>query len=514
MLPHPGKIQFTALSPCVGVEEENLSTLAEAAISAPLKCVTFHWSIVWFGYLLTWGVIPHILLRNKPPVSTLAWIWAVILFPYIGPLFYFVFGTERIERKKLRARREMSAAGASRERRISTFTRTLVEELAEGERAAMELLSNINELAVSSVESTRLLIGGTQFFAALRQRIEEAREHVHVEFFIWRDDARGREMRDALVAAAKRGVEVRVLIDQVGSFGLRKSFFDPLCEAGGKFAWFRTAHPLRNRWTFNLRNHRKLQIIDGHIAFVGGMNMAREYAGEDPEIGPWRDIQIELVGGAAKRLQMAFADDWFFATEEKLLEKHYYPQPTTPQRFLVQSMPDGPDSPDDPIQMSLVYMLNSARHRVWLTAGYFVPKEPLLTALELAAARGIDVRLLVSEKSDHPLLINVGRSYYEELLRFGVKIFEYESGINHAKVTLIDDKWLMVGSANFDVRSMRLNFELNTLVRDPERAAELEAVLRQDFDQDSRQIVLEEFIQRPWSQRLKESMLRPLAPLL
>jgi cardiolipin synthase len=460
------------------------------------------------------GIIPHIFLRNKPPVSTLAWIWAVILFPYVGPLFYFVFGTERIERKKLRARHEMAASGARAERRVTAFTLALLEALPEAERTAVELLSNINELVVSSVHSTRLLIGGAQFFSALCQRIDEAREHVHVEFFIWRDDDRGRELRDHLVAAAARGVEVRVLLDQVGSFGLRKSFFDPLCAAGGKFAWFRTAHPLRNRWTFNLRNHRKLQVIDGHIAFVGGMNMAREYAGEDPAVGPWRDIQIELVGGAAKRLQMAFADDWFFATEEKLLDKRYYPQPTVPQRFLVQSMPDGPDSPDDPIQMSLVYLLNSARRRVWLTAGYFVPKEPLLTALELAAARGVDVRLLISEKSDHPLLINVGRSYYEELLRFGVKIFEYEKGINHAKVVLIDEKWLMVGSANFDIRSMRLNFELNVAVRDPERAAELEAVLTQDFDLDSHRIVLAEFVQRPWSQRLKESLLRPLAPLL
>jgi cardiolipin synthase len=378
----------------------------------------------------------------------------------------------------------------------------------------VELLSNINELAVSSVHSTRLLVGGAQFFSTLCQRIDEAREHVHVEFFIWRDDERGRELRDHLVAAAARGVEVRVLLDQIGSFGLRKSFFDPLCEAGGKFAWFRTAHPLRNRWTFNLRNHRKLQVIDGHTAFVGGMNMGREYAGEDPTVGPWRDIQIELIGGVAKRLQMAFADDWFFATEEKLLDKRYYPQPTVPQRYLVQSMPDGPDSPDDPIQMSLVYLLNSARHRIWLTAAYFVPKEPLLTALELAAARGVDVRLLISEKSDHPLLINVGRSYYEELLRFGVKIFEYEKGINHAKVLLIDEKWLMVGSANFDIRSMRLNFELNVVVRDPERAAELEALLAHDFDLDSHPIVLEEFVLRPWSQRLKESLLRPLAPLL
>jgi cardiolipin synthase A/B len=176
-------------------------------------------------------------------------------------------------------------------------------------------------------------------------------------------------------------------------------------------------------------------------------------------------------------------------------------------------MPDGPDGADDPIEMSIVLMLNSGRRRLWLTAGYFVPHEPLLTALQLAAARGVDVRVLISEKTDHPMLVNVGRSYYEELLRYGVKIYEYEAGINHAKVALIDDEWLMVGSANFDVRSMRLNFELSTLIRDPTRAAELERVLSGDFDRSS-EIILEQFLRRSRIQRLKESLVRPLAPLL
>jgi cardiolipin synthase A/B len=291
------------------------------------------------------------------------------------------------------------------------------------------------------------------------------------------------------------------------------SHFRPLIEAAGKLAWFRTAHPLRNQWTFSLRNHRKLQIIDGRHCFVGGMNMGREYAGEDPPIGPWRDIQLEITGDAARKFQMIFADDWFFATEEKLLDARYYPQSDRGQSYLVQPMPDGPDGADDPIEMSIVLMLNSGRRRLWLTAGYFVPHEPLLTALQLAAARGVDVRVLISEKTDHPMLVNVGRSYYEELLRYGVKIYEYEAGINHAKVALIDDEWLMVGSANFDVRSMRLNFELNTLVRDPTRAAELERVLRGDFDR-SCQIILERFLRRSRIQRLKESLVRPLAPLL
>jgi cardiolipin synthase A/B len=476
--------------------------------------VTTHWTLIWLSYLLTWAVIPHVLTRNKPPVSTLAWIWAVILFPYIGPLCYVIFGTERIQRRKLRASKEMAKQGTREERKITPRTRSLVDALPDTERSSVELLSRLNEFAISSAISTRLLVDGNEFFPALRQRVDAAQDHVHIQFFIWRDDPRGREMLDHLIAAAKRGVEVRVLVDQIGSLGLRKSYFRPLVDAGGKFSWFRTAHPFRNSWMFHLRNHRKLQIIDGRIAFVGGMNMGREYAGEDPKIGAWRDVQLEIVGGAAKKLQMVFADDWFFATEEKLLDARYYPVPGLEQRHLVQTIADGPDIPDDPMQMSIVYLLNSARRRAWLTAGYFVPKEPLLTALQLAAARGVDVRLLVSEKSDHPLLINVGRSYYEELMRFGVKIFEYERGVNHAKVTLIDDEWLMVGSANFDIRSMRLNFELNVFVRDPERAAELEKVLRHDFREDSHQVDPEKFLHRPRHQRFTESLLRPLAPLL
>ncbi len=472
-----------------------------------------HWSFLWIGYLATWATIPHILLRNKPPASTLAWVWAVILFPYAGTIFYFVFGTDRLVRQKLRATREMDASGGRTERRVNADTQASLDRLSGPERQNVELLSHLHEYAISCADETRLLVDGGAFFGALGQRIDEARHHVHLEFYIWQDDARANEMLDRLVAAARRGVEVRVLLDPVGCFGLRRSHFARLVEAGGRFAWFRTAHPLRNQWTFTLRNHRKLQIIDCTRCFIGGMNMGREYASEDPAIGPWRDIQIEITGSAARKFQMIFADDWFFATQEKLLAPHYYPPPECSQRLLVQPMTDGPDDPGDPIEMSLVWMLNIARRRVWLTAGYFGPNEPLLTALQLAAARGVDVRMLVAGKSDHPLLVNVGRSYYEELLQYGVKIYEYETGINHAKVALIDEEWLMVGSANLDARSMRLNFELNALVRDPATAADLERVLSSDFE-NSNHIIAMEFAHRSRWQRWKESLVRPLAPLL
>jgi cardiolipin synthase len=242
------------------------------------------------------------------------------------------------------------------------------------------------------------------------------------------------------------------------------------------------------------------------------MNMGREYAGEDSKVGPWRDFQIEIRGGAVRKFQMIFADDWFFASQEKLLTPEYYPPPGPSQNLIVQPITDGPDDPNDPIEISLVWMLNTARRRVWLTAGYFGPNEPLLTALQLAAARGVDVRMIVSGKSDHPVLVNIGRSYYEELLRYGVKIYEYNAGINHAKVALVDEHWLMVGSANLDVRSMRLNFELNALVRDAGTAAALERVLDKDMA-GSLPIVMEEFAKRSRWQRWKESMVRPLGPL-
>jgi cardiolipin synthase A/B len=473
-----------------------------------------HWSIVWIGYLLSWGLIPFILVRNKPPVSTLAWVWSVILFPYVGPVAFLVFGTDRLVRKRLRAGREMSAATARGEKQITPKTRALMDDLAPAERDTVELLSRLNDVSVTSAEDVRLLFGGADFYAELIRQVEEAKDHVHIEFFIYRKDERGQQMLDALVAAAKRGVEVRLLVDPMGSLGTPARYFRPLVAAGGKFAWFRTSQFFKLRWYINLRNHRKLQIIDARVAFVGGMNLGREYAGEDPSVGPWHDISTVIEGAAASKLQAVFADDWYFATGEKLLASKYYLHHSIGARFLVQPMPDGPDAADDPIQMSIVAMLGAVRDRAWLTAGYFVPQEPLLTALSVAAERGVDVRLLISEKTDHPYLVQIGRSYYEELLRHGVKIYEFDAAVNHSKCALFDDDWLMVGSANFDIRSMRLNFELNVLVRDRECASRLERALHGDFTAGSKQIVLEEFARRPFRQRLIESTLRPLAPLL
>jgi len=461
-------------------------------------------------YVLTWALIPHVLLANKRPASTLAWIWAILLFPFLGALIYIFIGSERMTRRRLRRAKKLNLtrhhapAGASQK----------IGKQSAATAALLRALANINEIPSSTATEVRLLIDASAFYPALKERIEQAQHHIHIEFFIWRSDDRGREFLDLLVAAARRGVKVRLLLDQVGCLGVRRSFFAPLVEAGGRFSWFYSLPFRRHSRFMNLRNHRKLQIIDGEIGFIGGMNIGREYACEDPDLGLWRDAQLEVRGNVVTYLQEVFATDWFFATEEKISGREYFPEIDADREgHLCQVIAGGPDLPREPLPKSLITLLNFASERVWLATGYFVPDILLLSALQICAARGVDVRLLVSEKTDHPYLVLVGRSYYEDLLRYGVRVYEYSKGINHAKVMVIDKEWLMVGSANSDNRSLRLNFELNLLVHDTTVAGQFESVMRKDFA-DSHEITMKDFAARPFSRRLWEAALRPLAPLL
>lgn len=468
------------------------------------------WSALVIGYLLTWGLIPHLLLAKKRPAATVAWGWSILLFPYIGAIAYVLLGSERMTRrrrrraKKMNLERHAESPGASEK----------LARQAPGAAALLRALATINQIPSSTATDLRLLIDACAFYPALRQRIEEARHHVHVEFFIWRDDARGSEFLAALVAAAQRGVEVRLLLDQIGCLGVSRRFFAPLVAAGGKFAWFYSSHLGRHLRSMNLRNHRKLQVIDGEIAFVGGMNIGCEYAGDDPAYGPWCDAQIEARGNVVTFLQEIFATDWHFATEEKFSGALYFPAAQADGGGdLCQIIAGGPDLPREPIPKSLISLINFASRRIWIATGYFAPDILLLSALQICAARGVEVRLLVSEKTDHPYLVHVGRSYYEELLRYGVRVFEYSKAINHTKAMLIDDDWLMVGSANSDNRSMRLNFELNLLVHAPRQAAEFERVFAR-YCEESCEITLRDFLAQPFRRRLLEAALRPLAPLL
>ena len=473
-------------------------------------------SFLIISYFATWAFIPHLLLLKKRPTATLAWLWAILFIPFLGALFYFAIGTDRLKRQRLKRRNLFSARSTRLLPPACTTdaaTGALIPELPRRDRQFLQLLSRINELPLSSASELRILRNSEEFYPALEERIRGAKHHIHVEFYIWQGDETGVRFLALLTEAARRGVVVRLLLDGVGSHGFTENLLTDFRAAGGHFSWFQSLDPKRQRFFLNLRNHRKLQIIDGSIAFVGGMNIGREYEGLDAALGHWRDVQVEVTGPVAVELQEGFADDWFFATDEKISDAVYFPAAAARAQHPVQVILGGPDRRNEPIGKCIVSLLNEARDRAWIGTGYFVPDDTVLAALELAAHRGVDVRLLIAEKNDHPWLVVVGRSYYGQLLAAGVRIFEYSAGINHAKMALADDQWAMVGSANLDYRSMRLNFELNLLFHSPERNGELASIFEYDFDL-CQEIAADVFAARPFRQRFAEAALRPLSPLL
>jgi cardiolipin synthase A/B len=473
-------------------------------------------TVLIIGYFATWALIPQLLLLKKRPSATLAWLWAILFIPFLGALAYFAVGTDRLKRRRLRRRSHYSARQTRQAVPFESSdegTSGLLGRIPRRDRQFIQLVSRINRLPASSAGQLHVLRDAKEFYGALGERIGGARHHVHLEFYIWNGDETGLRFLVALTEACRRGVTVRLLLDGVGSHAFAEKHLADFAAAGGKFSWFQSLDPKRKRFFLNLRNHRKLQIVDGTAAFVGGMNIGREYEGLDPEFGHWRDVQVEVNGPVVLELQDVFADDWFFATGEKISAGPYFPSPQGPSRDIVHVVLGGPDRRNEPISKTIVSLLNEASDRVWIATGYFVPDDIILAALELAASRGVDVRLLISEKNDHPWLVVVGRSYYGQLLAAGVRIFEYSAGINHAKVMLADDRWSMVGSANLDYRSMRLNFELNLLFNSAEHNAELGRILDHDFAL-SQEVDGAVFAQRPFRRKFMEAALRPLSPML
>ena len=468
---------------------------------------------VWIAGLCC---VPHLLLLNKRPTATLAWLWALLLFPFFGLVLYLMIGSERVKRRRMRHRKHFCGKeerAAARSAADKKWKLSKTKALEESDRRLLESLSTITQLPVATASSLKILRKAPPFYDALGADIKKAEHSIEVQTYIWHDDEVGAEFLALLVEAARRGVEVRVLIDELGSFWLRESYFRPLVQAGGQFSWCHTLSPLKNRYSFNLRNHRKLQMIDGKIAYVGGMNFGREYLGLDPALGDWGDVQIRVEGSVVEILRQVFAEDWFFATGKDEVEARAQTVKESEEGSFVQVLRGGPDEEDQPMQRNNLALVAKANRRLWIATGYFVPGETMQSALQVAVARGVDVRLLVSLKSQHPLLVKAGRSFYDALLRQGVKIFEYSKGIEHSKYVIIDHDWVSIGSSNLDERSMRLNFELNLLALDPHANHQLAAIFQKTIA-EAHELHRKAFARRPYREKLMESAMRPFSPIL
>ncbi len=412
------------------------------------------------------GATLILLLERRSPTTTLAWLLALLFLPYVGAIIYFFFGPRRLRRKRLRYAKIRSAV-AGKAPAMLARPANLSEDIFLRYRQLARLLERLDQPPPARTTALRIYSEGDAFYADMLAAIAAAKHHLHLEYYIWRADHIGTRIRDALVERAKAGVQVRLLVDSVGSNGTRDAFFAPLVVAGGEVAWFNRLRlgKLRLRY-FNFRTHRKILVADGCVAFTGGMNITDDHAsaGSGNPGGGWRDTHLRFEGAPAAQLQRVFLDDWMFAHGECEVLPQFFPECPQGEGPFVQVVSSGPDQDTWAIQRLLFNAIANARSSIRITTPYFVPDEPMLAALVAAALRGVSVRVLLPAECDSFLVTAAARSYYEELARLGVEIWEYGPQMLHAKTAVFDDIVSVIGTANFDNRSFRLNFEVVAVV--------------------------------------------------
>lgn len=464
-----------------------------------------HVLLIVEGVALGAGLLsaPSVLLERKTrPTSAIVWLLVFVFVPFIGVPLWWTMGRLYMRRRRGRKHRTRAEVVSSltdvrgtRADTTATGEHPTLESMGAREQARGIIFSDTDRVFASARRNAvRVLVDAAAAYPAMLAAIAAATDHVHFQFYIYEDDATGRRFRDALVERARAGVEVRVLVDGVGGAPVlrrNRAFFRPLLEAGGHVQAFLPLRLGLRRLALNFRNHRKILVIDGRVAFTGGLNIGDEYTGD------WHDLALHLEGPVIDQLQEVFAEDWRFAADYNVARPRYFgrfgelgPKPEArpavpghPARCRVVA--SGPDRTESSTFQIYFYGCTTARKRIWIVTPYFIPDQAMLVALSAAARRGVDVRILVPQKSDVPLVQMACRSYYEELLQGQVRIFEYQPAILHAKMLLFDDDWAMVGSANVDIRSFRLNFEASCFMEGPE----INAALADLFERDLRQAV-------------------------
>ncbi|MGH7437461.1 MAG: cardiolipin synthase [Polyangiaceae bacterium] len=462
-------------------------------------------------------LVPSVLVRRKEPSSTIAWILVLLLLPALGAVLYLLFGRDRVRwpaRRKRQldevVRQQVRDASPGRTESNRTSHLTVGSSLEQG---LFRVAQHLTRLRATSGNRVDVLAQGGDAYDAIGAAIDGARHHVHAQYYLIRDDATGSWFRERLVAAARRGVHVRLLMDGFGCFALSRGWRRPLHDARVEVADFLPMRSLLLQ-PVNLRNHRKIVVVDGSTSFTGGLNVGDEYRGHMVGLGAWRDVHLRIQGPASGELQRVFFQDWAFATGKFIPPEGYFPRDETPEGgATIAIVPSGPDTRTEAIQRLFVGAISGATREVAVTTPYFVPNESLRVAMELAAMRGVRVRLVLPSKSNHAVTFHAGRSFYAPLIDAGVEVSEYEPGIVHAKTLVTDSEVALVGSANMDLRSFRLNFEVHTLVHDATTAA----ALRTEFERDaaqSRIVDATSWMSRGWGPRVKEGAARLVSPLL
>ncbi len=473
--------------------------------------VYFHWIYLLLYVAIMIPAIIRVLLDNRQPAKTMAWILVLAFMPFVGIIFYIFFG------QNTRKERHIS------DRSMDQLTKRSMLEFVEQEnlhlpannKPLMNLFTNQNWAFPFKDNRVDIFTDGYEFICSLLYNIGKAQHHIHLDTYIFEDDALGYLVADALIDKAEQGVEIRVIYDDVGCWKVKDAFFERMRDTGIDVHAFMPVRFPAFTSKVNYRNHRKLCVIDGKVGFIGGMNIAKRYV-KGTGKQPWRDTHLRIQGGGVYALQRAFLIDWYFVDRTLITNRVYYPPVDIHinNSCLVQVVTSSPIAPWPDIMQGYVRILLQAQKYVYMESPYFLPTEPVLFAMRTAALAGVDIRLMIPRKADAKLVEWASRSYVMEAIEAGVKVYLYMGGFNHSKLLVSDDNLCTVGSTNIDFRSFENNFEANAFFYDEEMAQRIKAIYLKD---ESQSILVDDvsyFVKRPFMKRLFESIVRLLSPLL
>lgn len=464
------------------------------------------YDLLYFGVII--GTIIVIILDNRNPVKTIAWVLILLLFPYLGLAFYFFFGRstrhERIISKK-RYNRLMK-------RPMEEFLTQESFHLPADQFKVAQLFKNTNQALPFEGNDVEIFTDGYHMLQALIRELSKAKQHIHLQYYIFEDDAVGRLIKDLLIQKAHEGVKVRVIYDDVGCWNVPTHFFEEMQGEGIEIQSFlKVRYPIFTS-KVNYRNHRKITIIDGICGFIGGMNIAVRYL-RGVKWGKWRDTHICIHGKAVYGLQTSFLLDWYFTDQTLITSSDLFPNMESVGSSLIQIVTSEPTAPWKEIMQGLCLSIASAKKYFYIQTPYFLPTESIMQALQIAALAGVDIRIMIPEKTDS-LFTQLGSySYLEESLQAGINIYFYQPGFLHSKLMVSDDTFSTIGSTNMDFRSFEHNFEINAFMYDKPTAIRMKSIFLND-QHDCRQIFLKNWKKRPKRQKIEESLVHVFSPLL
>ncbi len=470
------------------------------------------WVIYAVAEVLAIASAVHALFTVRTTQGTVAWVIGLIAFPWLGLPLYWMFGCRRfraysaaMKRAQIEHKARLAEARAAMGRFQISGARVGPSDIAA--------LANMADEQFMQGDRLDLLIDGKATFDAMIEAVSKAERQIFLLVYIMREDGLGLRLLEALAERAAHGVEVCFLVDSLGSLSMSPAVMEKWGKRGLQMATFCSASGWRDRWRLNFRNHRKIVVVDGRVGFVGGHNVGDEYLGLDPKYGRWRDTHVCVEGPTALQLQMVFAADWYFATGEKLAcHWEAAPQPAPPDQCSLV-LASGPS--DEPERCTLFFLnvILMARQRLWIASPYFVPDEGMINALLLAATRGVEVRILVPKRADELLVWLASLALLKEMIHPNIHIHRYTGGFLHQKTLVVDDNFAAVGSANFDNRSFRLNFEVTLAVAGRDFAARVASMLERDFS-ESVEVGADDFDRRPLHLKVGAKAARLLAPIL